>query len=175
MSAVKGRQLRQQRLMVWLEGQNEPIRGEDLARRLGVTRQVVVHEIALLRAQGVPIVSTPRGYYWDRGRNTRRTAILSVRHTADQTAQELTILVDHGLIVQNVIVEHPLYGELTGALEIRSRVDVAHFLEQLQRQRASLLLSLTNGYHMHTVEYWHEEALSRAIDALLAHGIQVFS
>ncbi len=151
------------------------MRGEDLARQLGVTRQVVVHEIALLRAGGVNIISTPRGYYLHQSRGEMdRQTVIAVRHQPDQTRDELYALIDHGLVVENVLVEHPVYGELIGGLHLRSRFDVDQFLDQVAQEHATLLSTLTQGYHLHTVRYPDAQALLAAIAALRDHLIEVF-
>ncbi len=168
------RQERQHLILSILKSQDQPVRGDDLARQLRVTRQVVVHEVALLRAAGTPIRSTPRGYVLERtGRLSHRQTVIAVRHTPSQTAQELYTLVDHGLVVDNVIVEHPLYGELRGALQLRSRLDVDDFLAQLAAGRATLLSTLTDGYHLHTVSYSRVDSLTKAIEALRRLSIEV--
>jgi len=173
MMPMNERQERQARILDLLQHAPEPIRGEDLARQVGVTRQVVVHEIAILRASGTPILSTPRGYLLNPHPHSRQQAVLSVRHPPDKTATELYTLIDHGLVVKNVMVEHPLYGELSGALELRSRKDVDMFLREVDRAQATLLSSLTDGFHMHTVEYLHLTDLTQALDALKRAGIDV--
>ncbi|PSR21985.1 MAG: transcription repressor NadR [Sulfobacillus acidophilus] len=169
------RQERQERILQQLASQEAPLRGEDLARQLGVTRQVVVHEIALLRAAGSPIVSTPRGYYLRPIRHeVANKTVIAVRHQPEQTRDELYALVDHGLVVENVLVEHPVYGELSGGLHLRSRFDVDQFLEQVESERAMLLSTLTQGYHLHTVRYPDAQALSAAVAALRNQAIEVF-
>ncbi|NMP24784.1 transcription repressor NadR [Sulfobacillus harzensis] len=168
------RQERQALIVSLLRSATEPMRGEDLADQAQVTRQVVVHEIALLRAAGVPILSTPRGYRLSSlDYPSRERTIIAVRHTPEQTAEELYTLVDHGLAVHSVIVAHPIYGHLEGSLEIRSRIDVASFLQQVEADQASLLSSLTDGYHMHTVSFQRSKDLELARQALRRAGIAV--
>ena len=165
---------RQRLILSILMTENQPVRGEDLAEQLHVTRQVVVHEMALLRAAGTPIRSTPRGYVLERGGDAgRQHTVIAVRHTPAQTAAELYTLVDHGLVVENVIVEHPLYGELRGSLQLRSRLDVDDFLAQLVSDKARLLSTLTDGYHLHTVSYVRGDSLTKAVAALRGHSIEV--
>ena len=171
----KERDDRQAKIIHDLESSIDPLSGLELALRNHVTRQVVVHDVALLRAAGYPILSTPRGYVLDHGRSAQRQQIiLSVSHSPDLTGIELFVLVDHGLRVMNVQVEHPLYGELTGSLHLSSRRDVEYFLQQVERQKASLLSSLTDGHHMHTIEYDDPVRLQEAIAALKQKGISVF-
>jgi transcriptional regulator of NAD metabolism len=171
----RDREQRQERMLNLLQQRKEPIRGEDLALKLGVTRQVVVHEIALMRAMGHPIVATPQGYYLASSSNNAKKALLSIRHTPEQTPDELYTLIDHGLIVHSVTVEHPIYGELTGILHLRSRHDVQQFLTLVAESKISLLSELTQGYHLHSVEFENIDDVDRAIKALRAKNIEVLS
>ncbi|MCL6548386.1 MAG: transcription repressor NadR [Alicyclobacillus sp.] len=164
---------RQRRLLELLAASPEPVTGGELANRLDVTRQVVVHDVALLRAQGEPILSTPRGYWLQRDRHASRQYVLAVCHPPELTAAELYTLVDFGVHVLDVIVEHPLYGELRGGLRLASRRDVDMFLHQLRSAGAALLSSLTDGHHLHTVECAEPDRLAEAVAELRRQGIQV--
>jgi transcriptional regulator of NAD metabolism len=164
---------RQQQLLHVLRRHNEPLTGGELAKICGVTRQVVVHDIAILRASGEPIVSTPRGYWLQVVDPQQQRSVLSVSHPPEKTEIELQILVDHGIHVLDVIVEHPIYGELRGALRLSSRRDVALFLQQVRNASAPLLSSLTDGNHFHTVEFPDQMRLDEAILELQRHGIEI--
>lgn len=170
---MRDRTLRQQLLVHELEHSGEPVTGTQLAARLQVTRQVVVQDIALLKASGTPVVSTARGYSLAGQREGSQRTVLSVQHAPEQTKAELLTLVDHGIHVVDVIVEHSLYGEITGGLHLRSRREVESFTAQVESQGIALLSSLTSGHHMHTVEFTNPEHLREAIDALRALGIRV--
>lgn len=170
---MRERQERQDHILAILRESQEPVTGEDLAARCQVTRQVVVHEIALLRAGGIPIVSTPRGYYTHRLPEGMQETILAVHHTATQTEDELYTLVDHGIVVENVMIEHPIYGALQGALHLRSRQDVSDFIRELSQGSVALLSSLTNGDHLHTVSYRDLRQLDQAILDLRKKNIDV--
>jgi uncharacterized protein len=163
---------RQTQLLMRLRTQKGAVTGSDLATLCQVTRQVVVHDIAILRAAGYPILSTPRGYLLDELVSTHKRAILSVCHPPSQAAEELYCLVDCGVHVLDVVVEHPLYGELKGGLHLSSRRDIDFFLKQIQ-PGVGLLSSLTDGHHLHTVEYSELAALEEAIQKLRALGITV--
>lgn len=169
--SLRERRERQAYIVQVLRESTEPIRGEDLAVKCQVTRQVVVHEVALLKARGTPIVSTPRGYYLSGVPDGMEQTVLSVHHGPEQTADELYTLVDHGIVVENVMIEHPIYGELQGALHLRSRHDVSDFLQEIARGRVALLSSLTQGDHLHTVSYHDLRQLDQAIVALEKKGI----
>jgi transcriptional regulator of NAD metabolism len=154
-----------------LRRRRQRVTGTELARELGVSRQVIVQDIALLRAEGNPILATPQGYLVEREAIPRTAlAVLAVRHAPDQTAEELSLLVGIGLTVVDVIVDHPLYGELRGALMLRVQADVDRFMESLRAKGTALLSSLTDGVHLHTVEYGKPSDLARAQAALARHG-----
>ncbi|MCL6487594.1 MAG: transcription repressor NadR [Alicyclobacillus mali] len=165
---------RQSRLLDILQRAESPVPGQALAEALGVTRQVVVHDIALLRAAGEPIYATPKGYWLNRPSPARET-VIAVSHTPDQTKDELYTLVDHGVRVLDVRVEHVIYGEIVGHLLITSRRDVDVFLEKVRAEKAALLSSLTGGFHYHRVQFDREDQLVEACDALRRAGIQVMT
>jgi len=157
----------------WMRSHAEPLRGEELARRFHVSRQCIVQDIAILRAGGEDIVATPRGYRLpaDAGRSgNARREVLACRHSPERTEEELHILVDHGVKVLDVIVEHPIYGELRGSLMIESRADVRDFLARVRGSHAALLSSLTGGVHLHTVEASRPESVARAKAQLRTRG-----
>src|SRR3990170_275528 len=153
---------RRRRLTEWMRTHAGPVHGDDLARRFRVSRQCLVQDVAILRAAGVEILSTPQGYRLPQGRSSAHRATLACRHTPEQTEEELNILVDHGVRVLDVVVEHALYGELRGSLMIESRADVQDFLRRWRQTGANLLSSLTRGVHLHTVEASRPKMIARA-------------
>jgi transcriptional regulator of NAD metabolism len=161
---------RRRRIVDWMRSSGGPLSGSELAKRLRVSRQCLVQDIAILRAGGEEIVATPRGYQLPQTANRQHRAILACRHSPEKTEEELQILTDHGVKILDVIVEHPLYGELRGSLMIESRADVQDFLEQVKAAHASLLSSLTDGVHLHTVEASRPEMISRARTRLRERG-----
>ena len=145
-----------------------------LSERLGVSRQIIVGDVALLRAAGCAIDATPRGYRLQLRDNDARgmkKAMIACRHESSRTEEELNILVDNGCRVLDVIVEHPVYGQLTGLLAIASRYDVKNFMKRVQMSAAHSLCELTDGLHIHTVEYADEDAYERALQELDDAGI----
>ena len=162
---------RRARIIALLQESERPVTGADLATRLGVSRQVIVQDIALLRAQGAGVVATPLGYMLaKRLAPTALRAVLACRHTYETTEDELLTMVDLGLTVVDVVVEHPIYGEIRGLLALESRADVRRFLDRLRESQASLLSALTKGVHLHTVEARRPEALAQARAELSAKG-----
>lgn len=163
-------QERREKILLILDEASEPVSGSCLAKKLGVSRQVIVQDIAILRAKGCDIMATPQGYILPRGAGNVQKAVLAVKHGPADTQDELNIMVDHGLKVLDVLVEHPIYGELKGYLMLESRQDVKKFIERVKKERAPLLSSLTNGVHLHTVEYRKQEDLEGARRALRRRG-----
>lgn len=147
------------------------ITGTELARRLGVSRQVIVQDMALLRAHGHEVLSTPHGYRLPPATDKWVRDVLAVRHPPELTELELNTLVDCGVRVVDVLVEHPLYGELQGYLMLENRSDVHTFLERVAETQAPLLLTLTDGFHLHSVEAKSQSQIDRAKQALADLGI----
>lgn len=143
---------------------DNPLSGGVLGKQTGVSRQVVVQDIALLRTEGYPIVSTARGYYLDEPKAATR--IFKVHHTDDQVEDELTTIVDLGGCVVNVMVNHRVYGKLNAALNIKNRRDVQCFVRDLKTGKSTPLLNVTSGYHFHTVSAESEEILDEIEEAL---------
>ena len=116
-------------MMEWMRGRSGPVAGTDLARHFQVSRQCVVQDVAILRAERNDILSTPRGYRLPAkpARDTHR-AVIACQHAPERTEEELQIFVDNGVHVLDVIVEHSLYGEMRGSLMIESRADVQDFV-----------------------------------------------
>ena len=161
---------RRETILKLLRQSAQPVSASTLAGQLSVSRQIIVGDIALLRAGGAEISATPRGYVLPRATDGI-TRTIACRHTLAQTGQELDILVDNGCTVLDVIVEHPVYGQLTGQLQISSRYDVEQFLARVQAHDAAPLSMLTGGIHLHTLRCPDEAACARACAALKAAGL----
>ncbi len=158
-------------ILARLRSAGGPVRAVDLAAAFGVSRQVVVGDVAILRAEGHPVVGTPRGYVLlEPAAAPGPQAVLACRHDRRGTRAELLAMVEAGCTVVDVIVEHPLYGELRGNLMLASREDVERFLRALRAGKTELLSSLTGGVHLHTVTAPSFEALARAREALRRMG-----
>lgn len=138
-----------------------PITGNELSVQLNVTRQVIVQDIALLRASGIPIFATPSGYIMlDLNAKKLPMKVFTCRHlTYEKTEEELMIIVENGGRVRNVIIEHPIYGEITGNLMISTKESVKNLMERLKRKDSLMLSSIVDGVHMHTIEAASEEEL----------------
>lgn len=163
---------RREKIVEMLNNATEPLSGAALAKKLKVSRQVIVQDIALLRAYNKNILSTNKGYILYQppgtGKMFRRT--ISVKHTDEQMQDELYTIVDSGARMLDVVVEHEVYGQITVDLCLRSRQDVDEFIEKIAKSDAQPLKSLTNGAHFHTLEADHEGVFARIEEQLKAKG-----
>ena len=160
-------ELRREAVLEALRSAARPVSATALAERFGVSRQIIEGDVALLRAGGTRIAATPRGYIMEpEDRGTLRQ--VACRHTAQEMEEELNIMVDNGCTVLDVVVEHPVYGQLTGALQLKSRFDVQQFISR--SARAQPLSLLTEGIHLHTLSCPDEAAYQRVRSALAAAG-----
>lgn len=91
-------------------------------------------------------------------------------HSSEDMERELTLMVDQGCTVENVIVEHPVYGQLTGPLELSSRYDVSEFIRKVEEHSARPLSALTGGIHLHTLRCPDQETLDRVTAQLEREG-----
>ena len=145
----------------------QPVSATVLAKSFGVSRQIVVGDVALLRAAGKDIAATPRGYVMGQ-EQTGLLRQVACCHSSRELEAELNIMVDHGCTVVDVSVEHPIYGQLTGALQLRSRYDVQQFVARAAT--TSPLSVLTKGIHLHTLACPDEECFQRVCGALADAG-----
>ena len=164
MSGVK----RRKEILSLLRRSSSPLSGGTLGERLGVSRQVVVQDIALLRTEGRPILATARGYLLDEPRQVSR--VLKVCHTEAQTEDELNTIVDLGGAVLDVMVNHRVYGKVTAPLNIKSRRDVQAFLTGMRTGKSAPLMNVTSGYHFHRISADSEEILDEIESALREKG-----
>ncbi len=148
---------RREEILKLLRNAKTPISGRELANRLDVSRQVIVQDVALLRAAMHKITSTNTGYLLSENENFTR--VYKVSHTDEQAEEELTLIVDLGGMVEDVFVYHKAYGLLRAELQIKSRMDVEKFMSDIRSGKSSLLKNVTSGYHYHTVSASSEAIL----------------
>lgn len=151
----------------------EPKKGQELAEELGVTRQVIVKDIAILRAGGIDIIATPEGYVVPRKEKNNIERIVALSHRREEIEDELETIVKYGGIVKDVIVEHPLYGEIKAMLMIKTLYDIQRFIKKIDEYDAEPLLSLTRGIHLHTIEAERETEMDKIIEDLKRKGYLV--
>ena len=152
-----------------LKDATAPISATALSKEFSVSRQVIVGDVAILRAGGADIVATPRGYVIG-GIQVGVTQKVACIHSAEETEKELTTIVQAGGEVIDVIVEHAVYGQLTGGLHIRTLQDVKDFMQKSSQQGGRLLSDLTDGIHLHTIRCGNIQAMEKVLSALSKEG-----
>ena len=147
---------RRKKLLNLMRESKTPLSGGALGSATGVSRQVIVQDIALLRTEGHSLLEEPA--------DTMR--LFKVFHDAAATEEELTTIVDLGGCVVDVMVNHRVYGKVSAPLQIKNRRDVQAFLKNLESGKSTPLLNVTSGYHFHHVSAESEEILDEIEDAL---------
>lgn len=154
-----------------IKGSEKPISGTKLAELCEVSRQVIVQDVALIRASGYDIMSTNRGYIIHEQKSFRRT--FKVQHTEDQVEDEMNSIVDLGGKLINVSVNHRIYGRMEAELNVGSRRKVAEFMDDIRNGKSSPLMKITSNYHYHMVEAESEEVLDEIEQMLDKKGILI--
>lgn len=167
---MNGSQRREQ-IVRQIQESKEPVSGKKLAELYGVSRQVIVQDIALIRTAGYDIISTNRGYILNTQKAISR--VFKVQHTDEQTEEELYESVDLGGCVENVMVNHRVYGHMEAPLGIHSRRKAAAFIEDIKSGKSSPLKNITSNYHYHTVSAESEEILDEIEEMLRAKGFLI--
>lgn len=159
-------EMRRNKILSHLKDVSEPIIARNFAEKFDVSRQVIVGDIALLRAEGNEILSTPKGYVIKTFSKEREQRRIVCQHSLERTLEELYLIVDHGGEVIDVIVDHPIYGEMVGGLNISSRIEADEFVKKVKNSNTALLAELTGGLHSHTITAKDPETIDRIIASL---------
>lgn len=150
-----------------LQNSKAPITGSELASDTNVSRQVIVGDITLLKAKNEPIIATSQGYLYMHSNSpigAERT--IACVHSPERAEEELNLLVDHGVTIKDVKIEHPVYGDLTASIMVSNRYEVKKFMEKIRSTKAAFLSELTDGIHLHTLSASSEKMLDDAEEAL---------
>lgn len=162
---------RRQAILKTITESNRVMSGSKLSKLFNVTRQVIVQDIAILRAAGYDIIATPQGYMIPRFRKSEYSRIFAVKHSAEQIWDELSGIINLGGRVLDVIIEHPLYGEFKGQLMITSIDELKRYLARMAKASAEPLSALTEGVHLHTVEADNIDVLNQIETMLVEKGL----
>ena len=165
--ALSGQERREQILKI-LRSSEEPVAGTELAGQLCVSRQVIVQDMALIRANGIDVMATNRGYVLHETQQVSR--VFKVIHTDEQVEEELNLFVDLGSIVQDVFVYHKIYGVIKVPMSIKSRKDVRKYMEGISSGKSTNLMNLTSNYHYHTIIAEDEQTLDLVQEELRKKG-----
>ena len=137
----------------------EAVPGNKLAEEYGVSRQIIVQDITILKGTGCDILSTHNGYILQKSPLKER--VFKVYHTTRQTEDELSTIVNLGGTVVDVFVWHKVYGKLTAPLNIFSSLHIKQFLEGVRTGKSTELMNITGGYHYHTIRAESDEVLDK--------------
>jgi len=155
-----------------LRNTGDSISGVKLAEQYDVSRQIIVRDISILKADGHPIVSTSRGYVRRpavrRGKPFKRT--IACQHNFEQMEEELKIILDNGAMIDDVSIDHPVYGEINGELMIATNEDLTLFLTRMDKEKSRMLANLTDNVHLHVISADTKKILDNAIRDLIEHG-----
>ncbi len=162
---------RRKEIAAVLTSSETPVSGSTLSERFGVSRQIIVQDISLLKAAGYEILSTHHGYIVQS--TPLKERVFKLKHTTEQTEDELTTIVDLGGTVADVFVWHKVYGKVEAKMNIFSRMHVKQFLEGVRTGKSSELMNITGGYHYHTVTAESDEILDSIEKALDRKGFIV--
>ena len=164
------REEREKRIIEILESSETLVRGTYVAEHYDVSRQVIVQDIAILKARNIDIISTNRGY---RLLSKGIKKIIKVKHDDSEIRNELNAIVDLGASVEDVFVIHKTYGEIRVKLDIKSRRDVDLLVENINSKLSKPLKNLTNNYHYHTIIVENENIFKEVEDKLKSLGILI--
>ena len=148
-------------ILQMLKEQDSPLSGTALAKKCGVSRQVIVQDIALIRAEHHGILSTNKGYLYrpESAGTAQPKRVFFVKHTTEQVLDEFLTVTELGGSVLDVAVEHELYGQIRVDMLIESSQDARDFMNRLSRCRDNPLKVLTDDCHCHTVSAPSEKLL----------------
>lgn len=149
---------RREKILNLISISKAPVSGTRLAKECSVSRQVIVQDIALLRANNYDILSTHKGYVLNKSLN--KTRIIKSIHSDDETMEELFTIVDLGGSVVDVFVNHKVYGTIRAQLNLSSRLQVNEFMKNIKSGKSKHLKNITSGYHYHTIEAKNEDILN---------------
>ena len=150
---------RRTEILKLLHQAEKPVAARALAAQFGVSRQVIVQDMAVIRASTPGILSTTKGYVLQQDKDSACTREFKVRHGQEQAAEELNLIVDCGGRVKNISISHRVYGRVSAEMDIRSRQDVNEFVQAINSSHSTVLSSATSGYHYHLVEAASQERL----------------
>jgi len=155
-----------------LKGSEREISASRLATDFSVTRQIIVADIALLRASGHPISAKSRGYVLENN-NEGFIKRIAVKHSKESVSDELYAIVDNGGRILDIIVEHSIYGKISVELNLSSRYDVSKFVEKISSPDTKPISALTEGLHVHTIDARDEDTFNRIVKSLSELNILV--
>lgn len=166
---------RRKEIINYLSTRTEPVNGTDLARKFGVSRQVIVQDIALLRAENREILSTNKGYvlYQPITKRGICSAVILMQHSAEQTFEEMQTIVEYGGRMLDVFIDHDLYGQIRADLVINDIEDAEEFCRKMKNSASRPLKELTGDCHYHTITAPSEKVIRLIKEELKEKGFLI--
>lgn len=164
---------RRKEILAKLQNSDIPVSASKFASEFSVTRQIIVADIALLRASGYPIRAEHKGYVLEKVESNEIIKRIVVKHGVDKVTEELYAIVDNGGRVIDVIVDHSIYGKISAELKLASRYDVDLFVKKISDNNVATLSLLTDGLHIHTIAVKDIDAFDRIVKQLSVLGVLV--
>ncbi len=162
---------RREEILSFIGNSDEPIPANSLKDRFHVSRQVIVQDIAILRANGYDITATNRGYYLNT--KLQATRIFKCRHTFEEIVDEGMLVISEGGRIEDIYVNHRVYGRISARLDLHNKTHVEELYRSLVSGASKPLMSVTDGYHYHTVSADSEEALDKIENGLRLKGFLI--
>ena len=162
---------RREEILTLLQQSDVAVSATTLAAKFSVSRQIIVGDVALLRAAGAGILATPRGYLLEQEHVVQFEKRIAACHSNERMGEELYTIIDLGGTVLDSTVEHSIYGEICVPLRLSSRFEVDEFLRKCQASGARPLCDLTGGIHLHTIRCADEKTMARIEQALREKGL----
>ena len=162
---------RRKEILSLLGNTDNPIPANVLKERFDISRQVIVQDIAILRANGYDITSTNRGYVLNT--KTQATRVFKCRHNFEELVEEGELVISSGGRIEDVFVNHRVYGRISARLDLSSRMHVEELYRSLFSGASKPLMSVTDGYHYHTVSAESEEVLDEIEQKLRTRGFLI--
>lgn len=162
---------RREEILSLIGNAENPIPAGVLAEKFKVSRQVIVQDIAILRVGGYNITATNRGYVFNT--EARACRVFKCRHTFDEIVDEGNLIIEAGGRVEDISVNHRLYGKISARLDLRNRTHVEELYRSLKSGASKPLMSVTDGYHYHTVTADSEKTLDEIEKKLRAAGFLI--
>lgn len=155
---------RRKAIIAYLLAAKKPVSGTELSQHFHISRQIIVQDISVLKGSGCEILSTNQGYILQKSPLHER--VFKVRHTTEQTENELSCVVGLGGTVVDVFVRHRVYGKIAAELNIASPEQIKQFLDNIRTGKSTELMTVTGGYHYHTIRAESEQILDEIEAAL---------
>lgn len=164
---MKGEQ-RRECILKRLKTAQLPISASTFAEEFGVSRQIIVQDVARLREKGAQISSLSRGYVLEKKPPCEK--VFKNIHAGEDVERELNLIIDLGGVVEDIFVFHKHHGVISAHLGIKTKSDIKKFIDNVTSGKSTLLENITSGYHYHTVTAKDQKTLKLIEEKLWENG-----